>query len=63
MQRIVCPGCGESFNYDRMLGGSLIRDYSNDPPGRVTFMVGASVAHRCADGEYLPPEQIATPRK
>jgi hypothetical protein len=45
-----------------MLGGSLIRDYSKANPGRVTFMVGASVAHRCEDGEYLPPDQTAEPR-
>jgi hypothetical protein len=62
MRNFACPGCGVIFRYDEQQGGTVLREqYGDAAPGRVTFNVRGTVVHRCADGEYLPPDQIAGP--
>lgn len=52
----ICPGCGETVEFDPKLGSSQMREPSGEAAGRVTFRVGAEAVHQCADGTYLPPD-------
>lgn len=40
----------------------ILREPAGDAAGRVSVQYGGSVIHQCADGAYLPPDQVAPPR-
>jgi hypothetical protein len=55
---IYCEGCGDRVVTPRPR--QFRREHREDPsPGRVSIMYGGLVVHQCAEGTYLPPDQIA----
>ena len=69
---VQCDGCGErvavptAHEADPMMAREnpmMAREDSHSPaPGRVTIHFQGEVIHQCADGAYLPPDQVAPPR-
>jgi hypothetical protein len=62
---VQCEGCGERVDVPAPHEAEpmMAREDAQSPaPGRVTIHFGGTVIHQCADGAYLPPDQVAPPR-
>lgn len=59
-----CEGCGTKVEISepRVDNPGVMREQGGDAAGRVSVTYGGRVIHQCADGEYLPPDQVAPPK-
>lgn len=65
VRRVVdldCEGCGELVPVDLEFRVSTLRETDGREAGRVVVRQDDLVVHRCADGAWLPPGQLA-PRR
>jgi hypothetical protein len=61
---IYCEGCGEQVPIpeQRTSNPGVMREPSGLAAGRVSWIYGGLTVHQCADGTYLPPDEVASPK-
>jgi hypothetical protein len=59
-----CDGCGERVPIPepRTSNPMVLREPSGPAAGRVSWIYGGLTVHQCADGSFLPPDEVAPPR-